>query len=346
MSILPSNDVKQMTITEKSHLCNVANVMLTIIVVLAHVCRMYSPVGAIPVASGPHPILDYLTWFFYSFHMPAFVAVSGAVFYLVKCDLNKYGNSRKFFQNKACRLLIPYFAFLFLVVTPCLYHVGILNDNLSNVILRNVLFMGDSRHLWFLPMLFGCFAVIYTFHSFFHSHQFLALVVSFSAWLLSTVISLPIPVVGSVAHYFIFFYLGYLILRNIDHLRFVSNPVFIVSALLIIALLCLAAESNQYLKFFLSLIGIFACFGLAINLGNIIDADSKWFISLRNNSFGIYLFHPMIIYLIFNGLNGGGHLHPILFTMATFLIAVSTSFLLSAIIRRHGTRALVGELKI
>lgn len=54
-------------------------VLLLILVVVAHVTRMYTLQGSIPVY-GCNKLLFVITDYIYSFHMPAFIAVSGMTF--------------------------------------------------------------------------------------------------------------------------------------------------------------------------------------------------------------------------------------------------------------------------
>ena len=58
---------------------DVMKVLLLNLVVVAHVTRMYTPQGAIPVY-GCNEWLFMMTDYIYSFHMPAFIAVSGMTF--------------------------------------------------------------------------------------------------------------------------------------------------------------------------------------------------------------------------------------------------------------------------
>ena len=85
-------------------------VIAIILVVLAHITRMYTGEGVVNPLNESL-ILNYLTKFIYSFHMPLFVAVSGAIYYYVKVKLNKYNDNKIFVKNKAKRLLIPYMVF-------------------------------------------------------------------------------------------------------------------------------------------------------------------------------------------------------------------------------------------
>ena len=95
-----------------------------LLVVVAHVSKMYTPKGAIPV-SGDNSFLLYLTNYIYTFHMPVFVAISGMVYYICKVNFNKYDDGFSFLKNKFKRLMIPFIAFLLLMVIPVLHIVNL-----------------------------------------------------------------------------------------------------------------------------------------------------------------------------------------------------------------------------
>lgn len=78
---------------------DIMKVLLLVLVVVAHVTRMYTPVGAIPVY-GCNEWLSVMTDYIYSFHMPAFIAVSGMTFSmsmrkLESNDYSKMGGGKK-----------------------------------------------------------------------------------------------------------------------------------------------------------------------------------------------------------------------------------------------------------
>jgi len=151
------------TIEEKSRILTIMTVLMMILVVVGHSTRIFTTQGAFAVVlptniSG----FKYLTDAIYSFHMPAFIAISGALFYLAKEDLGKYGNAHNYLKKRTLRLMIPYYCFLLLIVSPTLASVDLIPlDHLFGYIARNLIFIGDNRHLWYLPTLFGIQLLFY-----------------------------------------------------------------------------------------------------------------------------------------------------------------------------------------
>lgn len=108
----------------KSGICTYTTILLTLFVVIGHVTRMYSGKGLFAPQLETNCALTYVTNVLYAFHMAAFMAVSGAVFSLCINDLGKYGDPTKFVISKFKRLIVPYYAFLFLMVTPIMLYIN------------------------------------------------------------------------------------------------------------------------------------------------------------------------------------------------------------------------------
>lgn len=146
-----------MTKSEKYDLIKTITMLL---VVIAHVTRMYTGNGVV-VPLNQSSILDYLTKFIYGFHMPLFIFISGAVYYYCIYDLGKYKDKNKFIINKFKRLILPYLFFGLFYVTPIMLYFKFTNDNLITYIVKGILLCGNSRHLWFLYYLFIYFTIYY-----------------------------------------------------------------------------------------------------------------------------------------------------------------------------------------
>ena len=72
-----------------------AKVIATLLVVIAHITRMYTGEGVV-TPSHPSPFLNALTDFIYSFHMQLFTAISGAVYCYSRCKKQKYTDTKRF----------------------------------------------------------------------------------------------------------------------------------------------------------------------------------------------------------------------------------------------------------
>ncbi len=129
-----------------------------VLVVVGHVTRMFTPQGLIPQADDTG-IMDILTKVIYSFHMPLFVFVSGMTFALIATRRGNYHNIISFMRKKTMRLMIPYFSFAILWVLP--FMVGFGFRDLKSYFINGICLSLDSRHLWYVWMLFNVFLLVY-----------------------------------------------------------------------------------------------------------------------------------------------------------------------------------------
>jgi len=89
--------------------------------------------------------------YIYSFHMPLFFFLSGAVLRLK--PLKSYD---EFCKDKAKRLIVPYFAVGFLFMLPVKFFAGFYDIEGLHMAYRTFYNGSDSDHLWFLTALFWC----------------------------------------------------------------------------------------------------------------------------------------------------------------------------------------------
>ena len=94
----------------------------------------------------------------YSFHMPAFFALSGALYFLTH---KNYLDINQFLSVKAKRLLLPFILCAFFYMMPLKLLAGFYSLENIGAALNGMLFAtGDAGHLWFLPTLFLNFVVV------------------------------------------------------------------------------------------------------------------------------------------------------------------------------------------
>lgn len=77
----------------------IIKVITTILVVIAHITRFYS-MGGGAIKMKYNFLLHYITSFVYSFHMPLFICVSGAIFSFCINNKKKYSDFRLFIIKK------------------------------------------------------------------------------------------------------------------------------------------------------------------------------------------------------------------------------------------------------
>ncbi len=207
----------------------VIRLILIVLLVLYHSFAIYNDAWSMP--EGIHEVKSYL-WLAsiaYSFMLEAFVFISGYVWgYQVRTKFDGIVDFNRTVVKKAKRLLIPsvIFSFIYLIC---------FNFNNSMTWGGQIYYvLNGAGHMWFLPMLFWCFVILYAAEKLKIPGK-----VVFVLALLGTICSIvPLPLrLSSAAYYFIFFYGGYYIQRNdvnITNLLTLKNVV--ISALLYVAL--------------------------------------------------------------------------------------------------------------
>lgn len=154
---------------------NIVRVIVVILVVISH-CTYYQIItnyGGIDyslpdsfditlIDKITRKILMFFTKFLYTFHMPLFFALSGALF---KNSLTngKISNFKDLIIQKSKRLLIPFIIIVLVFATSIKYLSGYFNNSeniLKDIFLGQILLQGNN-YLWFLPTLFFEFFAIY-----------------------------------------------------------------------------------------------------------------------------------------------------------------------------------------
>lgn len=105
-------------------------------------------------------VLNVLTEIIYYFHMPLFMAISGA-FFRIQVEKNKWQSLFTLFKNKFKRLLIPFLVFTILYTLPVKYISNYFEQtSILNAILGQLFLFGNT-HLWYLFALFIIFMIAY-----------------------------------------------------------------------------------------------------------------------------------------------------------------------------------------
>ena len=140
---------------------DIIRVIATILVVIGHagylsMVTSYGGIDTIIFESNPgQRLIDYAIRFIYSFHMPLFFFLSGAVFNNAVLR-GKYKGVTDVILDKSKRLLVPYIAATALYVVPIKYAVGYYSKSPDVIydIVVGQLFITGNTHLWFLIVLF------------------------------------------------------------------------------------------------------------------------------------------------------------------------------------------------
>lgn len=302
-----------------------------VLVVVGHVTRMFTPQGLIPQADDTG-IMDILTKVIYSFHMPLFVFVSGMTFALIATRRGNYHNIISFMRKKTMRLMIPYFSFAILWVLP--FMVGFGFRDLKSYFINGICLSLDSRHLWYVWMLFNVFLLVYILRIVINKVK----LAPYYLLPISCIIlifemrwggKIPYFQIDNSLVYQFWFILGYIAMIYRKYLN------ILFSILIIVVLGFIERASLLY-----ALLGIYAIYLLSLRLTYL--TRFTFINKVNSNIFGIYLFHPVIIYLFFYYLDKS-EIGVLPITVSVVVISFILSFYLTELMRKLHLNLLIGE---
>lgn len=319
-------------------------VVTTLLVVTAHAARMYTGEGVVR-PYNESPFLAQLCDIIYAFHMPLYICVSGMVYGLCIDNYGKYEDTAAFLKNKLVRLMIPYLFFGIAYVAPVMVLFHFTDKSYFSYCVNGILLVRDSRHLWFLVVLLEIFCVCAAARGRIQKSKpweifFFLLVLSAVTWKLPNFLQIK-----RMIHYLLPFYLGYVINRNYKTVTDLLKKPPVMMLMTVLFLLAYLAGKGGVLPMggmvFTSAAGI----GLITGIIQHVNLDvfrSKWLKRAGKNGFGIYLFHPMIIYLLFYYF-GGYDISPVLLCGAVIMISYAVSWVLTEIVRKTPLKVVIGE---
>lgn len=306
-----------------------------LLVVLGHVTFSYSPMSII-TPNLPSTTLNLVKDIIYSFHMPLFFFASGCIFSYQLEVKQKPMTFMQLFKNKAKRLLLPFFAFGLFMVYPTMVLLGF-RDPVHYFIDGFILAL-DPRHLWFVMTLFLLFLVFFGLRKICTKLHIPIWTTSILALL---IYSFPMNImyfqIRNVEEYLIWFTLGYLFT--------IYKPVFkyvVMAALCGLGFNMVMPEfiPSNMLKLFNAIIGVAIFYLLAARTIKI--EETKLYQWIAPNSFGIYLFHAMIIYWL-EFIAAPYPINPYLLSIVIFVISLTLSILLTIMVRKLRLGVIIGE---
>lgn len=334
---------------KKSILYDQLKIITIFLVILGHCLIMFSAGGAI-VVQQKSALLAYASTILYRFHIPCFFMVSGAIFAL-NLQKGKYAVFSAFALKKAMRLLVPYLIFGVFAVLPTLMICGLLEPSRWYTFLGNLFFGRDVRHLWYLYALFAVFLIFWCFRRRLMEGDIRkVLVLSFVVSFICR--SFPLSFssyfqISNIGYYQFFFVWGIFFHRYFDEILcyFRSHWYWLIVGGLLLLLSCFA---DLY-----TLSGyVYAAAGvmLSVALGWLFSRreglqQNKWWRFLIRDSYGMYLFHPMIVYLIFYGFSHRA-VPPVLLMLLAFVVSTASSFILTELCRKGHFGFVIGEGRI
>jgi fucose 4-O-acetylase-like acetyltransferase len=310
--------IKQLKLLQKAEIAdyspglNTVKAILVLLVIFGHSINIYSNLQIV-----------------YFFHMPLFLSISG--FLVKKSAFNNglLGYLKKLLNRAIIPWLIAFLAFI---------PIALNNQPWSNFSISNILY--PYYHLWYIPAY--VFAVIFCYFTqklkipTWLILLFTALITSF--WFVTyrnnvaLPQDLPLYFLGDkrIYGYLFFFYLGFAIRNKIINFR--PNAWLLMATILLTGITILLFIFKHLPEYTLLLPYLFCNISLILFV-IIYTAKQNWtnnpFIQFLNNqSLGIYLYHPLFIFMAYqyldnpemnktSNLDGG-----IIFVIATFLSTV------------------------
>ena len=347
-----NNYCKQKTISNYLEQCNSTKVILMITVMLYHSC-LFMANGWFPTTikfDSSSPILIFAGWL-NSFHVYAFVLISGFVFYYNKNEKHKYQKYKLFVINKTRRLIVPAIFITIIWVVP--FAEMFFHYNTEEIVSRYLLAIAPNQ-LWFLWMLFWVFII---------------------SWPLSTIFTKPwscivvmlLYVIGSFGgnvinnylqiwkglEFVLYFYIGYLLCHNLNrlpHFKRYSILLLLVNITCYIALQYIQDYSVLHkvaafgIKLLMTTSGSISIFALLSLCSSKINLSGKsYFSSICKKTMTMFLFHQQLIYLSIWWFCEPFETIPVLLVIINFGVSFIGSYLISVVFDQFKiTRILVG----
>ena len=322
---------------------------LVVMLVFYHAFAIYSGAWK-PIEGYPEiPIYNLLDKLSYACLLETFVFISGCVlgFQVVSRGFDNVLNAKSIFLKKFKRLIIPsiVFSILYLILFEK-YHQPIatmINQTLCGV-----------GHMWFLPMLFWCFTLVYAIENISISQRGKVVITC----LLPFASILPLPLrIGEAFYYFVFFYLGYLIMRN----KLVHNynskkvlPILLIGFIIFFVIkiywngtqIGSGGGNYQHIYNFLhnglsvlfrmvcASIGILILMTISSKIVSKTDiSQCKVLLKLSDCCFGVYIFQQFVLKYIYDETAIPTIIDPYMLPWISFLVALCASIVLTMIIR-------------
>ena len=297
-----------------------------LLVVFGHVIFTYSPMSII-TPNVPSPALNFMKNIIYSFHMPLFFFASGCIFSYQLEIKQKPMTFIQLLKNKAKRLIFPFYVFGLLMVFPTMVLLGF-RDPVHYFIDGFILAL-DPRHLWFVLALFLIFLLFFCIRKIF-------IKLNIPIWTIGIIAILiyffPINVnyfqIKNVEEYLIWFTLGYFFTIYKSLFKYIAI-IAICGVSFNVALPEITPPN--LLKLFNGIVGILIFY--IISMKTIKLENSKLYQWIAPNSFGIYLFHAMIIYWL-EFIAMPYNINPFLLSFCVFIISLTLSVILTIPVSR------------
>lgn len=253
-------------------------------------------------------LLVALNSLIYTFHMPLFMALSGALFYR-NIRAGDYRNLKQLIAIKSKRLILPFVVVSLFYSIPLKYISGYYRGgvNLHDIICGQLFLQGNS-HLWYCVALFNILIIVFGLEIKIKMSDRFKMVLLVIMYLGSFVIH--INIIKYTFRYLVWFYMGYNFepQREFINSKIKSDAIFknmilfllfyMIYGFMISGELLIMKAAGEFIKAFGIVFACLAFYEVAYLLSKTnIDERRLWNI-IRSDSFGIYLYSDTWNYII------------------------------------------------
>lgn len=287
------------------------------LLVLMHSFTMYGGGWSMPEGINNVKAYFWLSKLISGFRIETIALIAGYVFSYQSKELGRKYKFIPFMKKKFMRLIVP--GIFFSIIYFFLFNY---NPSTFNPLVFSVKVLSGVGHMWFLPMLFWSFALLWVF-----DHYNLT---SYKSLILLAILSItPIPFsipfgIGTMFHFAFYVIVGFVLFIEQDRfMNFMSRNKAILIAIMYVFVVIvnqqfirpihietttiyskgmMAIVSNSF-KFLSSVTGISVLYYIVIKYiskeGGI--EQKQWIIGLSGISYGVYIYHQFIlIYLYYH----------------------------------------------
>lgn len=331
----------------------VIRVILIVLLVLYHSFAIFNGAWESPIHLNLNiSVYWWIASFSYSFMLETFVFISG---YILGYQESFKGLNIYTFQNlvlkKGKRLLLPSISF------SIIYYVIFFDFDKSVIeILYSIL--NGCGHLWFLPMLFWCFILMFLLHKIGYKNKKVIFYISIFISLFS-IVPLPFRLTNTM-YYFFFFFMGYCMSfkRNVI-CHFFKLEYILVTIICFGFLFCYTKRNDilvisdefqvtkrlviNFYRLVCSIFGVIMLY-LIVNffLKYKIISVNSFLIRVSSYCFGIYIFQQFILKILYYKTTLPLVINIGLLPWICFIITLGLSFILCY----YFVRTKVGKLLI
>lgn len=309
------------------------------LVIIGHITILY---GGNSFTLAENRVLTLICSIIYLFHMPLFIALSGSI-YQISIEKGKYTKFSHFLKNKIFRICIPFITVGSLFLAPTLTFLKMTNGmNFTETVFNILGCLGIEKHLWYLPALFWIFIIAWTLHKINKNIKIFFPISVLTALFSSLFVDFNFMCISNGIHYLPYFLFGMIIqIYKCEN----NRKILFCNVLFMILIGCIIRfTSINWLDNILSILLPCTIITILLPISKQVFPfvkNNKLLITILNNSFAIYLFHVMIIFLLYSTI--GKNIPTLLMIPLAFILSICGSILIAYILRKLHLQIILGE---